>query len=135
LKYKILPHIADIKLKVTADSLEELFSGALKGMAEILTLKKDLTTKQVKKEIKISSIDFSSLLIDFLSEILTLSDIEDSVFTDINIKKFLDKEIEAEILGFKVRQFKEEIKAATYHRAEIKKNEKGKWEVEILFDI
>lgn len=133
--YNILEHPADIKLKITADSVEELFIGALKGMAEILALKEDLTKEKIEKRIKVSSLDTSSLLVDFLSEVLTLSDIEDGVFNEIKIESLKENKIEAEITGFRVKKFKEEIKAVTYHQLEIKINNQNQFEAEILFDI
>lgn len=133
--YNILEHPADIKLKITADSLEELFEGALKGMADILAFKEDLTKERITKKIQVSSVDTSSLLVDFLSEVLALTDIEDSVFNDLKIIHLKEREIEAEISGSKVKKFKEEIKAVTYHKAEVKKNNQNQFEAEILFDI
>lgn len=133
--YNLLEHPADIKLKIVADSLGELFEGALKGMAEILVLKEDFTSEEVRKKIKVSSIDISSLLVDFLSEVLALSDINDCVFIELLIINLKDNEIEAEIKGFKVNKFKEEIKAVTYHKTEVKKNSQNQFEAEILFDI
>jgi len=133
--YEILEHPADIRLKVKATSLEEIFEGALKGMAEILALKENFLNEKIEKEIKVNSLDLNSLLVDFLSEVLTLTDINDSVFNEIEIVSLKENEIIAKIKGFKIKEFKEEIKAVTYHNLEIKKNEKNEYEVEVLFDI
>lgn len=133
--YEILEHKADIKLKITADNLNDLFEGALKGMADILVLKEDLTEEKVEKNIKVSSLDFSSLLIDFLSEILTFSDIEDCVFNEVKINDLKNNKIEAKISGFKFKKLKEEIKAVTYHQSRVEQNKDGQWEAVVLFDI
>jgi len=72
--------------------------------------------------------------VDFLSAVLTQSDIEHAVFSEVKIKRMTDTEIEAEIFGAKVDKFDEDIKAVTYHSAEVKqKNEK--WEAMVLFDV
>ncbi|MGB9726499.1 MAG: archease [Minisyncoccia bacterium] len=134
-QYEIKEHPADVKLKVKAASLKELFEGALKGMAEILVSKKDLTEKRVQKSIKVESVDVSALIVDFLSEVLALTDINDSVFNDLEVIFLSEKKIEAKVKGFKVKSFKEEIKAVTYHKAEVKQNKSGEYEAEILFDI
>lgn len=133
--YEILEHKADIKFKITADNLNDLFEGALKGMADILVLKEDLTEEKIEKNIKVSSLDLSSLLVDFLSEILTFSDIEDCVFNEVKINDLKNNKIEAKISGFKFKKLKEEIKAVTYHQSRVEQNKDGQWEAVVLFDI
>lgn len=133
--YEIKEHPADVKLYVKANNLKELFKAALKGMAEILVLKEDLTEQKIVKGIEVESVDLSALIVDFLSEVLSLTDIKDSVFNEIEIEFLSETKIKAEIFGYKVKKFKEEIKAVTYHKAVVKKNEQGEFEAEILFDI
>src|SRR5512147_1783475 len=73
-RFQILPHTADVRLKVTGDSLEELFTAALEGMNKII--KNDYKAGshvQYTEKISIDSADASMLIIDFLSEVLTLS--------------------------------------------------------------
>ncbi len=148
--YKLLPHTADVRLYVEADTMPELFQAAVEGMAQILSrlggIKSETKNQKLKiknkdrkteiaKSINLTSPDTTSLLIDFLSEALTYSQEEKAVFRKADIKKLTDTSIEAEIFGERVDEFDEDIKAVTYHEAEIKKNEKGNWEVVIVFDI
>jgi len=46
-----------------------------------------------------------------------------------------ETEIEVKVFGRKVEEFEEDIKAVTYHEAEVKKNEKGEYETMLVFDI
>ena len=134
--YKLLPHTADTRLWVEADSVEELFRGAMKGMADII--KKGACESKIETErrtIKIKSSDQTELLIDFLSEVLTLSQEEGLVFCRVKFLKLTEKELIADIFGRDADGFDEDIKAVTYHEAEIKKNEKENWETVIVFDI
>lgn len=134
--YKLLPHTADVRLYVEADTPEELFKGALNGMAEIL--KKGFCAEKIEtasKMLNIESIDQTSLLIDFLSEALQYSHEEKIIYCRVKIIKLEEKSLEAEIFGRGADGFDEDIKAVTYHEAEIRKNEKGNWEVTIVFDI
>lgn len=134
--YKLLPHTADTRLYVEADSLEELFKGALAGMADII--KKgacEVKIETLSRMIRIDSLDQTSLLVDFLSEVLQYSQEEKAVYCRVKILKLEDKVLEAEIYGREAEGFDEDIKAVTYHEAEVKKNEKGNWEVTIVFDI
>lgn len=136
-QYKKLEHPADIKILVKADNLKDLFKGSALALKEILFLK-DLKNKEkkekVEKEIWINSLDSTSLLIDFLNQILTFSDIENAVFDEIEIKKLTETEIFATIKGGKIEKFDQEIKAVTYHQSEIKKIN-GFYQTIIIFDI
>jgi SHS2 domain-containing protein len=134
--YKLLPHTADTRLNVEADSIEELFRGAMEGMTNII--KKNACESKVETErrtLEIKSVDQTSLLIDFLSEILSYSHEEGNIYCRVKFLKLSEKELTADIFGRDAEGFDEDIKAVTYHEAEIKKNEKGNWEVTIVFDI
>jgi len=134
--FKILPHPADVAIEVESDTLQELFYGALLGMNEII--KKGICEHEMHinqtREIEISSHDATSLLIDFLNEVLFHSNERKAVFCHLDIQTMDNQFLRAELRGEKIDHFDEEIKAATYHGAQIMK--KGdKFEVQILFDI
>jgi len=155
-QYKNLPHPADIRLEVTASCKEDIFRGALEGMAHIIQPDISKRKSQKKEQIKIHSLDLNTLLVDFLNEILAKSDIYNCVFDKIKIKELTDNYfeppfggekqgsperreggsyIEGTVEGGKVEKFSQEIKAATYHGLEIKENKRGEYEVTVLFDI
>lgn len=134
--YKLLPHTADMRLYVEADTLSELFKGALNGMCDIL--KKDASSLKIEtksKNIEINSLDITSVLIDFLSEVLQYIQEERSIYCRVKILSLSKTNLKAEIFGRKTENFDRDIKAVTYHEAEVKKNEKGNWEVTIVFDV
>lgn len=133
--FEILPHTADLRLKVSGDSPEELFRAAVKGMASIIKRDACKNRAEIKKKISLSSADRTTLLIDFLSEALTLSQTDRIVFCNVNFEKLTETELTGEILGTKVNEFDEDIKAVTYHEANVVRNEKGRWETTIIFDI
>lgn len=139
-KFEFLEHTADVKIRVFGDSLEDLFKNALLGMTEIQSQISNLRTQnynsklKTKRKIKIESADRESLLVDFLSEVLTLSDTNQEVYPEISNIKIENNKLEAEILGYKVDRFDEDIKAVTYHGVRVVEKE-GKWEAEIVFDI
>jgi len=134
-KYSIIEHAADIKLKITASTKEGLFRGSLEGMAWIMVEDEDIEKESIEKRIEISALEENILLVDFLSEVLAQSDIYNSVFPEIEIEEFTEQKIIGKIKGKRIKRFKEEIKAVTYHGANICKNKQGFWEITILFDI
>jgi len=133
-KYEILEHKADLKIRAFGGTKEELFSNILFGMAESQRPKIKIKEK-TRREIKIKSLDLSTLLVDFLSEALYLSQVNKEVYFDAKFKKFSDREIEGELFGQKIERFDEDIKAATYHGLNIHRREGKTWEATVLFDI
>ena len=134
MKYKILDHISDLKIKVFGESLPELFENAVFAMKECLRPEIEIPKKNTKSKIKIKSADLFSLLVDFLSEVLYQAQVNKEVYHKVKFDKFSDTEIEAELSGEKVKRFGLEIKGVTYHNLEIKKI-KNHWQAIIVFDI
>jgi len=139
--YKILEHPADVRVQALGKTKEELFLNAIKGMGAVLRPKIKDKKEKIKNNIKIKSIDLNALLVDFLSEVLYLSQVNKAVYEDVKFKRLgLSTSsgqtiLEAELFGNKIKSFGEDIKAVTYHGLEIKKNKNGLYEATILFDI
>lgn len=133
-KYKILEHTADLKIKVFGRTKKELFKNAMIGFFEGGRYSAKYSSCKKKIKIKISSLDLSSLLVDFLSEILYLVETKKLVFCNILFEKFSENKIEATLFGFPLKRIGLNIKGVTYHGLEIKQKKNG-WEATILFDI
>jgi len=133
-KFEILEHKADLKIRAFGKTKEELFLNMLLGTTE--SQKPEIQKKQkIKREIKIKSLGLETLLVDFLSEILYLSQTNKEIYQDMQFKKFTDTEIEGELIGQKVERFGEDIKAVTYHGLNIRQKKDSSWEATVLFDI
>ncbi len=133
-KYEILEHKADLKIRVFGKTKEELFLNALLGMTNALRAKIKNQKSKVKK-IKIKSLDIEALLVDFLSEVLYLTQTNKEIYNKAKFIKFTDTQLEAELFSQKIERFGEDIKAVTYHRLDIHQKKDGMWEVTVLFDI
>jgi SHS2 domain-containing protein len=135
-EFEFIAHRADVALLARGDTLENLFLAALQGMNQIL--KQGFCESRhpiaIRQKLFLRSVDFSSLLIDFLSEVLTLSYEEKAVFCQVDSLNLSPHSLQAEIGGSRVNQFDEDIKAVTYHQAEIQKKGSG-YEIQIIFDI
>ena len=134
MKYKILDHISDLKIKVLGKNLPELFENAVLAIRECLRPEIEIPEKNTKSKIKIKSADLSSLLVDFLSEVLYQAQVNKEIYYKVKFDKFSGTELEAELFGKKVKRFGLEIKGVTYHNLEIKKI-KNHWQATIVFDI
>ena len=134
-RYEIFEHTADIGIIAHGLTLEEAFENAAKGMFSLISPKK--IEKKEKKLIEVHREgDDEQLVVDFLSELLYIHDVENYVFGEFNVK--INDVLTAEAWGEKYNREKHgygiEIKAVTYHLLDIKKDEKG-FHITVLFDI
>lgn len=133
----ISDHTADVRLCIEGSDPQELFVAALDGMNQVI--KKDFErtfeTEALSFELKIESRDMTTLLIDFLSEVLTLSHIYKGVLTEATFRCLGDKQLDATVSGECVDSFDEDIKAVSYHEAEVECDAEGIYRTTIILDI
>lgn len=145
-RFEVLEHATDAKLKIFGSSPKELFKNAVYAMSHIQKpeiveqsavgkIIGRLRGKQVSQEFSIESMDYNTLLVDFLSEVLSRSDAHNAVFFDVRFKEFSELKVEGMIYGVKIDDFSRNIKAVTYHEVDVKEREPGKWESSLVFDV
>jgi SHS2 domain-containing protein len=132
-RYKILEHKADLKIRAFGKDKKELLENVMIGMFE--GARYEGKKNQIKREIKIHSQDLSSLLVDFLSEVLYFSEVNREVYQKIQFKKFSDKEIKGTLLGKKLKTIGVIIKGVTWHDLDIHQKKDKTWQATVLFDI
>ncbi len=130
-------HTADLRMLLHADTLAELFRAALEGMAEIMAPERSQESPGEAQKVLLSleATDTTVLLIDFLSEALTLCHRRRVLFNEMHGIHISDRMIEAEVTGRDVERFAQDIKAVTYHQAEVHRDDSGRWTTRIVFDI
>ena len=137
-KYELLSHTADIRIRATGDTLEELFSALLEGICEIADSNyKNYLNKNfnIHKEIHVESFDSTTHAIDFLSEVLSMMNIEKAIFTRVEFNEISTNSSYSIIHGWKTDGFQKDIKAITYHDAELINLPDGKLSITVLLDI
>ena len=133
--FDILSHTADTKIRVIADTKQELFTGALNGMFAIMEPLSIDDAMAQERRLTIQSPDIESLLVDFLSEALYMSDVYNEWYDRVSFAICTDNEIDATVHGRKIKQLKGvEVKSVTYHELEVKHTD-GSWHAVIVFDI
>lgn len=139
-KYEPIEHTADIGLRIYGDDLEELFKNGFYGLLVQVTDEKNDGNNDDGNDIKLIELkapDNEALLIDFLNEILYLINAEKWMPSKIKMISINDNELKAEFCGDKFESsdiIKTEVKAATYHNIEIKK-ENNIWVTNVFFDV
>jgi len=138
-KYEILEHRADLKIRAFGEDLKELFENVMVGMFESVKYEPAFAEatagKEIKREIKISSLDLPSLLVDFLSEVLYFCEANKEVYHKVLFKNLTEKELEGILIGKKLERIGVQIKGVTYHDLDIHQRKDGTREAAVLFDI
>lgn len=134
-KFSLLEHTADIGIKIQGNNLEELFESGFYGVLSIVAKRRPLESDS--KVVELTSPDKESMLVDFLNEILYLINGENWLPAKIVKLNIDENNLKSVISGEKFSStdiIKTEIKAATYHNINIKKNV-DTWETNVVFDL
>ena len=131
--FELIHHTADVRVRVTADSLEELFRDAVRGMYAVM--RGEGEGAPVVREIAVDeSADTTSLLVDFLNEVLNRAHIGRELFDEVTFTRFEETSLTAQLRGTAPAEFEEDVKAVTYHEAEVRL-ENGTWTTMLVFDL
>lgn len=130
--YLELEHTADWALKVWAPDLPTLLITAARGMYALSGIQTDPNSIQAKS-IQFESTDAEGLLVDFLSELLFLTELEHVAAIEYKIS-LKDYSLIAEIRTRNIIKILKEIKAITYHNLKIIQK-KDLFETVIIFDV
>ena len=133
--YTVLEHTADVRLLVEGRSLAELFSEALRGMMEILKAEQTGSGGESVRRIQLESPSRTALLVDFLNEALCLAHTHRESYAGVDLEAISETRVEAVLRGAPAESFGEDIKAVTYHEADIRENAAGNLETVLVFDI
>ncbi len=140
-QYEYLEHTADIKFLAYGKTLEEVFENAALAMFNVM-IDTDEVSGETAREILLKSPDLESLLVDWLSELLYVFEVDEIVFREFRVEKIREEageySITAQALGEKFypesHPFETEIKAVTYNQLELEKTANG-WKAQVVVDI
>ena len=131
-----IEHTADWAIRVRARDLIGLFTGAAEGMFGLLTDLSQVTPVR-QFEIELRAIDVETLLIDWLNELLYLSEEQGVVFTGFAIHDLTvngGARLRAQVDGGHPSELFKVIKAATFHGLSIRRDD-DRLQAELVFDV
>lgn len=133
-RWQEIEHTADLALHVWGQDLRDLFATAARGMASLVAEVAPGAVPIVERRVTLSAPDVETLLVDWLNELLYLSEVEGVVFAKIEIPEISDSHLVATVGGYPVAEHLADIKATTFHNLAVIAGQVG-YEVEIVFDI
>lgn len=140
-KYEYLYHIADAKFRAYGSTLEEAFENAALALFNVMIDTSNLKTTKVR-EMELTSSDVKMLLVDWLSELLYLFEVDEIIFSEFNIDT-IEKRGESFLLKGKAsgvpidlsrHTFDTQVKAVTFHELEVEEDESGGFWVQVVVD-
>ena len=131
--FEEISHTADWSIRVWAEDLAGLLTESARGMYTLSNAEQGEGAK-TKRELSREAVDAESLLVEFLEELLYLSESEGLIFDQFDILEIKETKLNAMMEGRALRLQEKEIKAVTFHNLAIRESERG-LEVEIVFDV
>jgi SHS2 domain-containing protein len=135
MSYEELSHTADVRMRIRAPTLDLLFSDAFLALMETV-FGKD-RSGGYKKELRIEAEDTETLLLDFLSEVLFICEVEGLVFSCADViteGHVLTAVLDGETFDRSRHAEGTEVKGISYSGMAITKDTNG-YMVDILFDV
>lgn len=138
-RYEFVEHTADVAIRAYGRNLEEAFAVAAEAMFDIMTDESTIERKQ-KVELEAESIDTEGLLVNFLSKLIVLHEVDQLVLKDFVVTFAGDNSLKAWGWGEKFTETRHgggmHVKGVSYHMMEIVESQSGKPSyVQVLFDV
>lgn len=133
--YEELPHTADIRVRVWAESMEGLFAEAAVTLNRIMYA--PCRGEGISESISLNAEDIEGLMHDFLSEVLFLSEVKGVVFCSAEVRiegNSLNATLRGEPFDRRRHGGGPEIKGISYYGLSIYKRD-GDYVLEAIFDI
>ncbi len=138
--YEYLEHTADAKFRAYGTTLEEAFQNAAVAMFDVM-IDTGTISDEVSEKIELTSADLDGLVVDWLSELLYLFEVERVVFGKFKIGGITEKDgnyslsaiAYGESLDLSRHKFDTEVKAVTYNSLKVEETMDG-WVVQVVVD-
>ena len=135
--FKILNHTADIGVVVYGRDLKALFENAGGAFFHLITDLRRVKSR-IEKKIEIKGEPLERLMVDWLSQLLYLHDVENLLLNKFSVESVGEDGLKATAAGEPFQEgvhvIKTEVKAVTYHQIQVHQ-EDGGWRAQIIFDL
>lgn len=131
-------HTGELRVRVRARSLAELFEEAARALAEVMAEGEDPDGEPgppfAPERISLEARDREALLVDWLNELIFRAEIGKKLYTGVQIDLIDGRALSAEVWGRAAKTARTFVKAATFHGLRISEGPDGATAT-VLFDI
>ena len=134
--YEVFEHTADLGLRVTAPTLEELFCEAGRGLLSVIVENIRTVGSTEAVDIRLEKESPEDLFFDWLRELLYLFEVKHLLLVDFEIELGggLRARASGEPYDVDRHELAHEVKAVTYHGFQLGQTQDG-WQAEVILDI
>jgi SHS2 domain-containing protein len=129
--FRWVDHTAELELEIEAPSEEAVFSEALAALADLVG---DGGGPSVTREVEVAADDGALLLVEWLSELVYLSELEELVPERIAALELTEGRLRATVQGHRGRP-RHLVKAVTLHRLELTGDDDAGWRARVVLDV
>jgi SHS2 domain-containing protein len=129
--FRWVDHTSELELEIEAPSEESIFA---EGLSAVADLAGDADGPPVTREIEVEADDRALLLVEWLSELIYLSETEELVPERIESLRLVDGRLRATIEARRGRA-RHLVKAVTLHRLEVGPDADGGWRARVVLDV
>jgi SHS2 domain-containing protein len=133
--FRELDHTADLAIEVWGEDFPSLLAHAAEAMFALQGLPR-AADQAVRRRVELDAPDGETLLVDWLNELLYLSETHDELYTAFEVAEASGTGValRATVFGQKGHPTKRKIKAATFHDLRILEDS-GELRTRIVFDV
>ncbi len=111
-------HRGEVLLRLEAPTFGELLAEGARALAELLS-EEPSGPLQDTEHVALTAADPSTLLVDWLNELIFRSETRHRIYWDVRIIEATKKRLVAEIRGRPATRLRTQVKAATFHRLKV----------------
>jgi SHS2 domain-containing protein len=135
--YEIFEHTADLGIRVRADSLNDLFADAARGLFSVIVTNLDAVRSVEETTFQLHNDNLEELLHDWLAELLYTFHARRLVLAQFEVKvdrAGITATARGEAIDFSRHEIDVEVKAITWHALRVEQQAAG-WLAEVIVDI
>ena len=135
-RFEEIPHTADWSFRAFGKNVSELFENAAFAMFAMQGGLKCVSAgaAEIARAVEVNGIDYESLLVNWLSELLYLQESHREIYHRFQIDELSPTALRAQVFGAPYHKLDKLIKAVTYHNLNVQQMPNG-WEAVVVVDV
>jgi SHS2 domain-containing protein len=129
--FRWVDHTAELELEIEAPTEADVFAEALAAFAELLG---DASDRSVTREVELEAEDRALLLVEWLSELIYLTEVEEFVPKRATSLQLSEGRLRATVEGHRGTP-RHLVKGVTLHRLELGRDDKLGWRARVVLDV
>lgn len=132
-------HTADVGLRITGESLSDLFETAAGGVFDYIVVNRDEVRETETETVDLQAETAGDLLFSWLNELIFRSETRHRLYRSFHVQtaedgRSLKATIQGEAIDATRHTLDHEVKAITYHGLDLHEAN-GRWHAEMILDI